>query len=122
MKHWDLFPGETATLRCGARTLTGRFLFRDTKIAAFKLESGEYREFKLRQGGSLREPMSIAEILGAAPDGCYRVSASEVRGAVHNSRVWAIEGEDRHTRGMVAGASDPLESRRAFSTRMVEAG
>lgn len=98
MKHWDLFPGETVTLRSGAVRREARFLFRDTKIAAFQMyDDGAYREFKLRQSGTLRDPADVAEILGATTGYDY-VSASEMRTAVATARVWTIEGEDRHTR------------------------
>jgi hypothetical protein len=102
MKHWDLFPGEMVTLRSGAVRRQARFLFRDTKVAAFLMEDGEFREFKLRQSGSLRDPADIAEILGATLPGAYAVSSREMADAIANSQVWVIEGEDRHTRGRAA--------------------
>jgi hypothetical protein len=117
MKHWDLFPGETVMLRSGGLRKEARFLFRDTKIAAFQMESGEYREFNLRQSGSLRDPADTAEILGAGALADYRVSASERRTAMENSRVWTIEGEDRHTRTVVHSTAPLLESRLAFARR-----
>jgi hypothetical protein len=114
MKHWDLFPGETVTLKCGSRRLEARFLFRDTKIAAFRMESGEYREFKLRQSGTLREPEHGAEVLGYK-SGTDHVTAADLREAISNSPVWVIEGEDRHTRHVVQVCA-PLESRTAGGT------
>lgn len=105
MKHWDLRPGETVTLRCGGVRREARFLFRDTKIAAFKMEDGEYREFNLRQSGSLRDAADIAEILGATVPGAYAISSREITDAIANCPVWTIEGEDRHTRGRAIGAT-----------------
>ncbi|HTB10967.1 MAG TPA: hypothetical protein VK752_05325 [Bryobacteraceae bacterium] len=121
MKHWDLRPGETVTLRTngGALRRTARFLFRDTKIAAFQMDDGRYREFNLRQSGSLRDRADVAEILGATVGSLY-VSVSEIRDAIYHSRVWTIEGEDRHTRGRAIGGSEPVEARRAFAARMAE--
>ena len=40
MKHWDLTPGESVTVRSRGRVFVGRFLFRTTVIAAF--EGREY--------------------------------------------------------------------------------
>lgn len=107
------------TLRSGAVRREGRFLFRDTKIAAFMMMDVGYREFKLRQSGSLRESAAGAEIM-AATAGCDYVSASAVRTAIENSRVWVIEGEDRHTRGTAIGGKELVESRRSFAARMAE--
>jgi len=76
MKHWDLTPGETVTLRhASGRTVTGRFVSRDTRFACLQID-GIRRYFRTRPDGDLAD-----DFLGR--------------------RVWQIEGEDRQTRSVL---------------------
>jgi hypothetical protein len=78
MKHWDLIPGETVTLRhAGGQTQRLVFLGRDTRFARFRFHD-IVREFRLRLDGDLSDTF-----LRDRP------------------RLWSIDGPDRHTRGFI---------------------
>ena len=100
MKHWDLFPGETVTLRSGGSVVRARFLCRDTCSAVFEF-SDRLLRFELRDDGTLIDKpgpdtlLTSKMVQGVAERNTGRMAAI----ARNRRQVWTIEGEDRNTRG-----------------------